>query len=77
MKTMPAAISVPESWVVSVGRLSLPKRTDRRLQELMDRNNEGQLTDAEREELESLVEWSEGVSLLRAEAFRLLGKRPE
>jgi hypothetical protein len=74
---MPAAISVPESWVVAVGRLSLPKRTDRRLQELMDRNNEGLLTDAEREELESLVEWSESVSLLRAEAFRLLGKRPE
>jgi hypothetical protein len=43
----------------------------------MDRNNEGLLTDAEREELESLVEWSESVSLLRAEAFRLLGKRPE
>jgi hypothetical protein len=74
---MPAAISVPESWVVSVGRLSLPKRTDRRLRELMDRNNEGLLTDAEREELESLVEWSESVSLLGAEAFRLLGKRPE
>ncbi len=74
---MRVAISVPESWVVSVGRLALPKRTDRRLQELMDRNNEGLLTDAESEELESLVEWSESVSLLRAQALRLLGKRPE
>ena len=74
---VPAAISVPESWVVSVGRLTLPKRTDRRLQGLMDRNNEGLLTDAEREELESLVEWSESVSLLRAQALRLLGKHPE
>lgn len=74
---MPAAISVPESWVISIGRLSLPARTDRRLQDLMDRNNEGLLTEAEREELESLVEWSESVSILRAEAFHLLGRRPE
>lgn len=57
--------------------MSLPKRADRRLQELMDRNNEGLLTPAEREELESLVEWSESVSLLRAEALHLLGKHPE
>jgi hypothetical protein len=43
----------------------------------MDRNNEGLLSSSEREELESLVEWSESVSLLRAEALRLLGRHPE
>jgi len=74
---MPSAITVPESWVVSVGRLSLPEKTNRRLQALMDRNNEGLLSSSEREELESLVEWSESVSLLRAEALRLLGRHPE
>jgi hypothetical protein len=43
----------------------------------MDRNNEGQLTPAERTEMESLVEVSETISLVRAEALRLLGRMPE
>ena len=43
----------------------------------MDRNNEGLLTDAERADLESLVELSERLSLVRAEAIHLLGRRPE
>ena len=55
----------------------MPEKTNRRLQALMDRNNEGLLSSSEREELESLVEWSESVSLLRAEALRLLGRHPE
>ena len=46
------------------------------MQSLMNRNNEGQLTDNEREELESLVEMSESLSLVRAEALRLLGRKP-
>ena len=47
------------------------------LQELMDRNNEGQLGNREREELEAVVELSEKLSLVRSEAFLILGKRPE
>jgi hypothetical protein len=74
---MPSTIEAPEAWVASVGKLSLPERTNRRLQELMDRNNEGRLTPEERDELTALVEWSESVSLLRAQALQLLGKRPE
>jgi hypothetical protein len=70
---MAAIISAPKSWVVSVGKLSLPWRADRRLQTLMDRNNEGLLTVEERKEMASLVEWSENVSLLRAQALQLLG----
>ncbi len=73
---MPAAVSVPKSWVASVGRLALPKRTQRRMQALMDRNNEGLLTPAERRELAALAEWSEKVSLIRAGALELLGERP-
>lgn len=73
---MSAVISAPKSWVASVGRLSLPKKADRRLQTLMDRNNEGVLTNAERKELAALVEWSENVSLLRAQALHLLGRQP-
>jgi hypothetical protein len=42
----------------------------------MGRNTEGQLTAGERDELESLVEVSETLSLARAEALRLLGRTP-
>ena len=73
---MSATISAPEPWVRSVGDLRLPARADERLQELMDRNNEGLLNAAERAELAALAEWSEEVSLLRAEALQLLGRMP-
>lgn len=73
---MAAVISAPKSWVESVGRLSLPKKTERRMQDLMDRHNDGLLTVKERRELAALVEWSENVSLLRAQALQLLGRQP-
>ncbi len=70
-------IDAPLEWVESVGSLRLPPKADQRLQELMDRNNEGLLTDTERADLESLVELSERLSLVRAEAIHLLGRKPE
>jgi hypothetical protein len=72
-----STIEAPLEWVETVGNLRLPPKADQRLQELMDRNNEGLLTDAERADLESLVELSERLSLVRAEALHLLGRRPE
>ena len=71
-ETVPA----PVGWVRSVSELRLPDRTDRRLTELMDRNTEGVLTPAERDELTSLVEMSETLALVRADAFGLLGSAP-
>ncbi len=56
---MSATIDAPLKWVETVGELRLPPKTDQRLRELMDRNNEGLLTEAERAELESLAELSE------------------
>jgi len=70
-------IDAPLEWVETVSSLRLPPKADQRLQELMDRNNEGLLTEAERADLESLVELSERLSLVRAEALHLLGRRPE
>ena len=69
-------VSAPTDWVEFVSELRLPPRTDRRLQELMDRNNEGELEESERAELESLVEVSETLSLARAKALELLGRTP-
>lgn len=73
---MNATIDAPVEWVETIGQLRLPNKADGRLQQLMDRNNEGELATGEREELESLVELSERLSLVRAEALLLLGRRP-
>lgn len=53
---MSTTIDAPVEWVETVGNLRLPPKADRRLQQLMARNNEGLLTEAERADLESLVE---------------------
>jgi hypothetical protein len=74
---MPAMVPAPLSWVEAVGQLGLTPRSNQRLQDLMDRNNNGQLNEAERNELESLAEMSESLSLVRAEAWRLLGRKPQ
>jgi len=73
---MNTTIDAPVEWVETIGQLRLPSKADDRLQQLMDRNNEGELAADEREELESLVELSERLSLVRAEALLLLGRRP-
>jgi len=73
---MSATVEAPVDLVESVAHLRLPPKEDARLQELMDANTNGTLTESEREQLESLVEWSESLSLLRARALRLLGEQP-
>ena len=64
-------------WAEFDSKLHLPARVDRRLQALMDKNNDGKLSDSERAELELLVEASEMLSLVRAKAFRFWGCRPQ
>ena len=73
---MGTTISAPLEWIEAVSDLRLPSRANTRLQQLMDRNTEGLLTDAERGELESLVELSETLALVRAKALQLLGRKP-
>jgi hypothetical protein len=73
---MAAVIPAPLEWIETISEFKLPDKADRRLQELMDRNNEGCLADSERRELEALVELSERLSLIRAQALHLLGKKP-
>ena len=73
---MNSTIAAPINWIESVGNLRFPSKADHRLQELMGRNNEGHLQNSEREELEAWVELSEQLSLVRAEALQILGKKP-
>jgi hypothetical protein len=72
-----STIAAPVDGVESIGNLRFPSKADHRLQELMDRNNEGLLQESERQELEALVELSERLSLVRGEALQILGKQPE
>jgi hypothetical protein len=69
-------MEAPLDFMEAVAALRLPPKADRRLQDLMDRNTEGALTQTEREDLEALVELSENISLLRAKALLVLGRKP-
>ena len=75
-EAMSAVVQAPREMVEAVAALRLPPRTDEKLQALMDRNTDGILTPGERDELEALVELSESISLVRAQALHLLGRRP-
>jgi hypothetical protein len=72
---MRAAVSAPVEWIACVSDLRLPPSANERLQQLMDRNTEGLLTESERAELETLVELSEQLSHVRA--LLLLGRKPQ
>ena len=74
---MNSTMAAPVDWIEAVGNLRFPAKADHRLQELMDRNNEGLLPESEREELEALAELSEQLSLVRGEALPILGKQPQ
>ncbi len=73
---MAVMLATPRELVQSFAEFRLPARTDARLQSLIDRNTEGLLQPDERDELESLVELSETLSLLRARALQALGRGP-
>ncbi len=62
--------------VETVAALRLPPKADQYLQSLMTRNNDGQLTTQELEEFEALVELSETMALVRAQALTVLGRFP-
>jgi len=74
---MTAMLNTPYDLVQSFADVRLPLKSDARLQSLMDRNTEGHLSPQEREDLELLVELSETLSLLRARAIQVLGRRPK
>jgi hypothetical protein len=73
---MGAEEQVPHELLEQLAAFRLPEQTDRRLQDLMDRNNDGLLVQSERDEFESLIAVSDVISLLRAKALRILGRKP-
>lgn len=73
---MSATVEAPVDLMEAIAHLQLPPQVDAELQKLMDANTRGKLTPPQRGRLESLVEWSESVSLLRARALHLLRDSP-
>ena len=73
---MPEVMEAPVDLVEAIASLRFPPKADRQLQRLMDRNTEGLLSPEEKEHLETLVELSESLSLVRAQALQLLNRRP-
>lgn len=69
-------MEAPVELVEAMASLRFTPRANRQLQRLMDRNNEGLLSEEEKEQLETLVELSESLSLIRAQALQLLKRRP-
>ena len=66
---MPEVVEVP----VELTRFQLPQAVQARLHLLLDRQDKGQeLTSAERQEAEGLVELSEFLSLLRLRSTRVM-----
>ncbi len=73
---MSAVVEAPVDLIEAVAGLRFPESADRMLQQLMDRNNEGKLNSEEVTKLEALAELSETLSLVRAQALHLLGRKP-
>jgi hypothetical protein len=71
-----STIAAPVSWIEEGANLRFPAAANDRLQRLMGRNNEGRLAEAEKEELEALVELSEEISVVRCGALKILDRRP-
>lgn len=72
-----AVIEAPRDLIESLAGLRFPPQTDAHLCRLMDLNTDGALDADGIEELAALAELSERMSLLRAEALRVLGRSPK
>jgi hypothetical protein len=68
-----ARLSDDALWTIA--REQMPLAAQARMQVLMDRNSRGQLSEAERQELEELVERGDRLTLRKAEAAALLTER--
>lgn len=71
-----ARIETPEQLMEAIADFHLPRSTDEHMQRLMDRNNDGELSIEETEELAALADLGTAISLLKAHAMRFLGRKP-
>lgn len=65
---MVQTIEIPIQFLEEMANFQFPASTQEKLNQLMDKNNEGKLLEEEREELSALIEINERVSLLKGQA---------
>jgi hypothetical protein len=68
---------VPRNDLEMIADARFPPGVDYRMQDLMERNNNGQLNAAEHEELKGLADMSMIWSLVRARAMIALKRKPQ
>ena len=69
---MSQTIEIPIQFLKEMANFQFPSSTQERLDQLMDKNNEGLLEENERKELWALVYFNERVSLLKGQAQSFL-----
>jgi hypothetical protein len=65
---MSHTVEIPLELLEEVAQLEFPSTTQEALDRLMDKNNEGQLSEEERKELQALVDLNEKVAQLKGRA---------
>ena len=65
---MSRTVEIPLDLLEEVARLEFPSSMQEALARLMDKNNEGKLSEEERIELQALVDLNERLSLLKGRA---------
>jgi len=70
-------ITAPKDLLEQVAKMRFDADLDARLQDLMERNNFGELNDLERAELARYAKLNQMMTVLRARAMIALGWKPE
>jgi hypothetical protein len=69
-------VPTPKDFLEYLAGMRFSTAADARIQDLMDRNNEGLLSAEEREVLAALASLSQDMSIVRSRALQLLGRKP-
>jgi hypothetical protein len=68
-------VPTPRELLEQMADLRFDPGTEARLEDLMDRNNFGELNEAEREELARYVALNQRMSIIRGQAMLVLGRQ--
>jgi hypothetical protein len=69
-------VPTPKDFLEYLADMKFSPDANARIQDLMDRNNDGLLSSQEREVLATLASLSQDMSIVRARALMLLGRKP-
>lgn len=71
---MSITIETPVELLREMAQFEFPPSTQEKLNQLMEKNTEGNLTEPEKKELRALVDINERVSIIKAQAKLLLAQ---